>query len=157
MFNVDGLATGTPSPTGIGGILCNEDGVVVMVFSKSVRTVDSNEVEFLAIKEAFLAFAASKWGKSYGLIIESDSVNAIKWINLLCCTPWKLRKHNSFVELMKTELMDWKVQHIYKKANEFQDSLAKARVNRLSSLLVVLKFSGYCTGSIILCTSYPKL
>ncbi|EOY09351.1 Uncharacterized protein TCM_024774 [Theobroma cacao] len=41
---------------------------------------DSNLAELLAIKEAFLLFAASPWVNSYVLIIESDSSNVVRWI-----------------------------------------------------------------------------
>ncbi|XVE94323.1 hypothetical protein REPUB_Repub01dG0271300 [Reevesia pubescens] len=84
---MDGSVVGKPGSTSIGGMLRNEDSVVMIVFSKSVGIADSNEAEFLAIKKAFLIFVASKWVTSYNLIIESDNVNAVKWISSPSCTP----------------------------------------------------------------------
>lgn len=39
-FNVDSAARGKPRPTGIGGVLCNDKGVVLGMFSKGVGIRD---------------------------------------------------------------------------------------------------------------------
>ncbi|XVF07321.1 hypothetical protein REPUB_Repub06bG0128200 [Reevesia pubescens] len=49
-FNVDGFVMGKLEPGGIGGVLRNEDGIMLLVFSKSVGIVDSNTSEFLRSK-----------------------------------------------------------------------------------------------------------
>ncbi|OMO53991.1 reverse transcriptase [Corchorus capsularis] len=76
-FNVDGSAYGKPGPAGIGGILRDEAGNSLVVFSKSIGVADSNYAEFVAIREAFIIFSASKWCDSHFLIVESDSENAV--------------------------------------------------------------------------------
>ena len=43
-FNVDGATRGKPGPMGIGGVLRNNSGVVLFMFSKRVGVCDSNEV-----------------------------------------------------------------------------------------------------------------
>ncbi|EOY21075.1 Uncharacterized protein TCM_012391 [Theobroma cacao] len=79
-FNVDGAAKGCLGETGIGGVLRDYEGRIKLQFSKSTGWGDSNLAELLAIKEAFLLFAASPWLNFCLLIIESDSSNVVKWI-----------------------------------------------------------------------------
>ncbi|OMO53069.1 Integrase, catalytic core [Corchorus capsularis] len=91
-FNVDGSARGKPGLAGIGGILRDENGKILLKFSKAIKTAESNEAEVCAIKEALLIFLASKWASSAGLIVESDSQNVVAWINQSCEAPWRLRR-----------------------------------------------------------------
>ncbi|XVE89047.1 hypothetical protein DITRI_Ditri19aG0118600 [Diplodiscus trichospermus] len=55
-FNVDGSSLGKPGFVNIGGILRDHLGHVKFWFSKSIGTADSNYIEILAIREAFLLF-----------------------------------------------------------------------------------------------------
>ena len=55
-FNVDGAAKGKPGPAGIGGVLRNDKGEVLFMFSKNVGIKESNEAEVLAILEALRVF-----------------------------------------------------------------------------------------------------
>ncbi|OMO89459.1 hypothetical protein CCACVL1_07816 [Corchorus capsularis] len=80
-FNVDGLAQGQPGDAGIGGILRDGSGNSKLIFSKPIGLPDSYMAELLAIKEAFLIFAATEWAKEKELIIKSDSKNVVKWVN----------------------------------------------------------------------------
>lgn len=49
------------------------------IFSKPVGTRDSNEAEFLAIVNALEFSIEKSWITGSTLIIESDSLNALKW------------------------------------------------------------------------------
>ena len=51
-FNVDGAARGKPGPAGVGGVLRDHKGDVLLMFSKNVGIKESNETEVLAILEA---------------------------------------------------------------------------------------------------------
>ena len=53
-FNVDGSVRGKPGPSGIGGVLRYELGMVKDIFSKAVGAMDSNQAQLLAILEAFI-------------------------------------------------------------------------------------------------------
>lgn len=77
-FNVDSVAIGKPGLSAIGGVLCNDKGVALCMFSKGVETRDSNKAEVLVILEALKIFYRSLCGS---LIVESDSHNAISWIS----------------------------------------------------------------------------
>lgn len=39
-FNVDGAARGESGPTGIGGVLCNSEGIVLAMYSKHMGSMD---------------------------------------------------------------------------------------------------------------------
>ncbi|EOY09871.1 Uncharacterized protein TCM_025241 [Theobroma cacao] len=91
-FNVDGAANGSPGEAGIGGLLRNEKGEVLIKFSKAIGRGDLNLAEYLSIKEAFILFSNSIWAHNHSFVIKSDSRNAIRWINDPSKTPWRLRK-----------------------------------------------------------------
>ncbi|XVE62301.1 hypothetical protein DITRI_Ditri06bG0107200 [Diplodiscus trichospermus] len=107
-FNVDGSSRGKPGPVGIGCILGDHLGRERIRLSKSIGVEDSNVSELLAIREAFIVFATSKWTQSNPLIIKSDSKNAVNWILKPNDAPWRMA-----------------------------DELAKEGVDRSSDLLVV--------------------
>ena len=74
-FNVDGASRGKPGLAGIGGVLRNWKGEVLIMFSKNVAVCDSNEVGVvLVILESLRMFS-----NEGTLVVESDSSNAIVW------------------------------------------------------------------------------
>ena len=58
-FNVDGSAYGNPGPAGCGGILHNERGRILALFSSSLGILDPNIAEVMAIKMALGMFVRS--------------------------------------------------------------------------------------------------
>ena len=136
-FNVDGAAKGKPGPAGIGGILRDENGKVWLRFSKSIGITESNEAEIYAIREAMLIFSASRWVPSIGLMIESDSKNAVGWVEHPSDTPWRLRKWIAHISLLKKNFADFKIAHVYREANGDADELAKGGIDRLVPLLAI--------------------
>ncbi|XVF21119.1 hypothetical protein REPUB_Repub12eG0063000 [Reevesia pubescens] len=137
-LNIDGSTLGKPGLTGISGLLRNEFGERLLVFSKSVGVTDSNKTEFLAIIEAFSIFSISKWAGSFGLIVESDSSNAVKWFNGHETIPWKLKKLCPLIDSLKNVVLKWKVQHVFRESNDLADGLTKVGVYRSTNLLLVL-------------------
>ncbi|XVF04059.1 hypothetical protein REPUB_Repub05bG0048400 [Reevesia pubescens] len=93
---------------------------------------------FFAINEAFLIFANSKWCSNAGLIIESDSLNAVRWFNNKELIPWRLKRHNYWIDYWKNAISDWKITHTHRESNSMTDSLAMAEVNCLDNFLVFL-------------------
>lgn len=88
MLNVDGDAKGKMGPVGTGGTLRNDREEILCMFSKGVRVKDSNEVEVLAILEAWRIYLRSFQS---GLIVESDSFNAILRVINKRLKPWRLQ------------------------------------------------------------------
>ncbi|XVF30358.1 hypothetical protein REPUB_Repub16aG0050400 [Reevesia pubescens] len=137
-FNVDGFALGNPGPAGIGGVLCNDAGDILLMFSKPIGIEDSNIVEFLAVVEAFSIFAESCRASSLGLIVESDSLVTVNWINSPQAIPWRLKKRCPFVTTWQSRILVWQIHHVLREKNTIADGLAKAAVSRCSPLFLVL-------------------
>ena len=134
-FNVDGAARGQPGEAGIGGVLRDENGSTRLVFSKSIGLADSNMVELLAIKEAFLIFSASDWVNEKELLIETDSRNAAKWVNDPASVPWRFRQTIFQIEGYKKKIRRWIVRHVFREANSMADNLAKSSIDRGSTIM----------------------
>ncbi|XVF07574.1 hypothetical protein REPUB_Repub06bG0151200 [Reevesia pubescens] len=138
-FNVDGSIVGKPRPAGIGIVLRSNNGEFLLVFSRSIDVQDSNDAEFLTILEAFLIFAGSKWCSIGGLIVESDSLNAVKWFNNVVSIPWRLKRFSYLLESFKLAIPGWRVVHVLRERNTVADGLAKAGVLRSFPLLLLLE------------------
>nr|GEV12617.1 cysteine-rich receptor-like protein kinase [Tanacetum cinerariifolium] len=72
---------GKPGPAGIGGVLRNNCGVVLALFSISVGVLDSNVAEVMAIKEACRMVNENLHLSVSRIIVESDSLNESKRSN----------------------------------------------------------------------------
>ncbi|XVF62081.1 hypothetical protein PTKIN_Ptkin08bG0188600 [Pterospermum kingtungense] len=134
-FNVDRSAIGKPGPAGIGGVLRNHSGDELIRFSKAVGVVESNEVEYLAIREALILFLSSKWFDNHSLTIESDSSVAV--LNSPNSAPWRLRNFTNHIPNLLKRIPRVEVVHIYKECNMVADALAKDGVHRLSDHVVI--------------------
>ncbi|XVF25055.1 hypothetical protein REPUB_Repub13aG0180900 [Reevesia pubescens] len=113
-FNIDGSSAGNPGQS------------------------DATLAELLAVKEAFLLFAASKWANSHELLLEYDNYNVVKWIISPAFVPWKMRKHLSVIEIAKLEICGFRIQHISRSVNMEADLLAKSEVGRTNAHNVVV-------------------
>ncbi|KAK9007027.1 hypothetical protein V6N11_019355 [Hibiscus sabdariffa] len=79
-FNVDG-ACNKEGICGVGGVLRDENGVVLMKVSHRIGYGSALLAEILAIKSAIDHFVNSIWAASSRLIIESDSKIVVEWIS----------------------------------------------------------------------------
>lgn len=74
----DGASVGNPGPAGIGIVVEDENGNVILTVSKPVGNVTANAAEYLALIEALKFAARYDAGR---VIINSDSELAVKQIN----------------------------------------------------------------------------
>ncbi|XVE56796.1 hypothetical protein DITRI_Ditri04bG0039600 [Diplodiscus trichospermus] len=116
-FNVDGASLGKPGQAGIGGVLRDHQGNVIIRFSRSVGVADSNLLELMAVKEAFILFLSCSRLHSYILNIESDSRHVVCWVLKPHTTPWRVRHINSHIENLKQQMKDWRIGHIFSELN----------------------------------------
>lgn len=63
------------------------------------------------------------------LVIESDSVNVVKWIQKPETTPRRFRRYVLFMENLKASLNSWSIIHTLREANELADGLAKEGIH----------------------------
>ncbi|EOY03747.1 Uncharacterized protein TCM_018912 [Theobroma cacao] len=90
---MDGATKGSLGEARIEGVLRDSNSEVKILFVKFIGIVDPRIAKLMAIRKALLIFSTSKWNLTYGLDIESDSINAIKWLKFWVDTP------DDFVEM----------------------------------------------------------
>ncbi|KAK8704788.1 hypothetical protein V6N13_048400 [Hibiscus sabdariffa] len=78
-----GALSGTGHDAGIGGVLRDYLGKILLLFSKSVGTIDE------VVKEANLIFIASRWYKKVNLILDSSLVQ--QWLTKPHLAPYTLK------------------------------------------------------------------
>ena len=86
------MAFGKPGPAGVGGVLRDMNGRVRGMFSVNIGVADSNFAELYAILEALELFMSFEEGNGCGLFIESDSSNAVSWVNEANYVCWRYEK-----------------------------------------------------------------
>lgn len=99
-FNVDREARGKLGPAGIGAVLHNGDGMVLVMFSTHIGRMESNEAEVLAILEALQIFVSTSFQERF--IAESDSLNAISWVSSRAKTPWRFHLYFNDIKYLSS-------------------------------------------------------
>ncbi|PWA45434.1 reverse transcriptase [Artemisia annua] len=131
-FNVDGAARGKPGPAGIGGLLRNNCSAVVAMFSIPLGVLDSNVVEVMAIKEACRMVNEKLDLSSSGIIVESDSLNAVSWVRHPFERSWRLLSHFQEIDLFLSSNGNRSIAHIKSEGN--CDAVKLAREDVLRSI-----------------------
>lgn len=102
---MDGSSKGKPGMAGIGGLLRDHQGEIRAMFAASVGERDSNEAEFMAIVFALEMSLQQDWLQQAEIIVESDSKNALVWVERKEEYPWNLRfycnKLNNILLILK--------------------------------------------------------
>lgn len=117
---------------GHGLVLHNSAGVVLIMFSKHVSCMESNEAEVVAILEAFQIFSLVSFNEN--LVVESDSFNAIFWASSSAKFPRRFQFYVNENTLLSS-MLRVKFQHEGRMDNGFADCLAKQVVDRSLDLL----------------------
>ncbi|XVE98229.1 hypothetical protein REPUB_Repub03eG0087800 [Reevesia pubescens] len=89
-FNVVGASKGNPATAGCGGVLRDNSSTIISLFYGPIGFHDTNVAEIIAIKIALNVFVISKSFSKGHLLIESDSMVAVKWCKKLDLRPWRL-------------------------------------------------------------------
>lgn len=124
-WNVDGSSKGNLGPAGIRGILRDDKGIVKACFATSIGVRDSNEAEYMAIVFALEMSVQKEWLKDMEIIVESDSKNALAWINKREECPWCLRFYCNKLHNLLLVLKNVTFIHKNREANHCADALAK--------------------------------
>ncbi|KAK8532153.1 hypothetical protein V6N12_053599 [Hibiscus sabdariffa] len=136
-FNVDGAVAGAFGKAGIGGLLRDADGKILLMFSRSIGFIDSTSAEILALKEACSLFSKSEWARVFSLVLETDCSLLVDWFG----NP--LRAPPGFRMLVK-ECLDlclgcaWSIRVVSREANCTADKLAKSGIGRSKPLVWIL-------------------
>ncbi|EOY19578.1 Uncharacterized protein TCM_044721 [Theobroma cacao] len=134
-FNVDRAARGCPGLAEIRKALRDNNGYVIILFSKPLRVVNSNVVVITAIIKAFILFTTCPWAYSHELIVELDSSNVVKWCNDSSFATWRIRSTLNFINSLKHKILKWSVMHVPRSLNQLADCLAQEGVDRSIDIL----------------------
>ncbi|GMI83350.1 hypothetical protein like AT4G29090 [Hibiscus trionum] len=133
-FNMDASVEGAFGPSGLGGILRDNQGQHLLKFSKNGGPSDSTGAEIRAILEAGQIFLRSNWCGKFPLVIESDSQMAVRWITeeVDCPAPFK-----EVVAKCKSLCKEFhfNVESVYREKNVEAHNLATEGRKRASDVL----------------------
>ncbi|XP_077237284.1 uncharacterized protein LOC143878956 [Tasmannia lanceolata] len=107
---------------GLGGILRDNVGSVLGMFSVNVPTDTIGNLEILAIKRG-IDLASNH--PSHSLWIESDSMLAVECINGRTKHPWKLHEDMEAIRHQLALFHAWKITHLWREGNMAADFLSK--------------------------------
>ncbi|KAE8734152.1 hypothetical protein F3Y22_tig00000778pilonHSYRG00235 [Hibiscus syriacus] len=100
-FNIDAAIRGYVGLAGIGGIPRNHKGDILIRFLRSIGISDITGVELTVILEACQILVSCRWAENNNLIIESDCLHVVQWIE----NPSSF--HPSYVELVAKCCVSW--------------------------------------------------
>ncbi|KAK9017507.1 hypothetical protein V6N11_079986 [Hibiscus sabdariffa] len=120
-FNTDGTA-------GIGGILRDNSGKCLWIFSKSIGVANPTSAELLAIKEALTVFMSTGLVETFRLLVESDCSNAVSWLRYPF-TPPIVFKELVYECLALSRELNWELLLVDREKNKRADTLAKAGID----------------------------
>ena len=100
--------------------------------------LDSNIAELRVIVKAIKLSVSNYLLHHHHLIIESDYVNVIRWMNNPLSRPYKHHNLFSFVNRLKAYFGSITFSHIFRESNCMADYLAKQGVRRSSEFVAWL-------------------
>ena len=122
----------------IGGVLRNNFGHFMCVFSSPVPLIEINSAEILAIYRAIQITMAHENMMKLKLIIESDSLNAVRWCNEDTGGPWNLNFQLNYIRNARNQWLDLSIVHKGRSSNMVADILAKQGLVRDAEFLAWL-------------------
>lgn len=123
-INVDRSLFAEPKYSGIGGLLRDHYGNLLLHFAKEVLIDSAILIEIHAIREGLLVAAASHWLPTSQFLIESDSANVVAWFKNSNSAPWMFRNINRESIQHFGRHISWTILHIRRTGNDAADVLA---------------------------------
>ncbi|XP_020524394.1 uncharacterized protein LOC110007475 [Amborella trichopoda] len=124
-INFDGSSMGNPGPAGIGGVIHDCYGNIVLSFIGPIGLATSNFTEMSALLRGLKIFL--KWNLGSTCLIEGDSLNVIRWHRKEQKVPWELL--SLWLQIMDASAsLSVSFSHVYHEANCVTDALAKGGV-----------------------------
>lgn len=98
LIYADGAATGNPGPAGIGVVICDRDGNVLLTFSKPIGAATNNVAEYHAL---ITALEVAQRYNPAKVIIHCDSELVVNQVNggYTVRSPQLLALHDKVLEL----------------------------------------------------------
>jgi len=121
-LNMDGSALHNPGKIGGGGILRDEQGIIIFAFAIPLGEGTNNQAEVQA------ACYGLNWCIQHGynnIILEVDSKLLTKWLLQVVAPPWKIQVYIQDLQLLAKQCVFFQCLHTYREANGTADLLAK--------------------------------
>ena len=135
-WNVDASFNPLLNRSAIGGVLRNSKGEFLCMFSTPLPPMEINNAEVNAIFRAFqISTASPNRIKMEHIMIESDSLNAVKWCTASEGRPWNLNFHLNFIRNVQLRFPSMAITHHPRSSNHVADALAKQGLHRQSEFL----------------------
>lgn len=146
-WNVDASLNLLLLKSAIGGVLRKHEGKFIVIFSSPIPFVEINHAKILAIHRDIKLFSAHDSLRCHKLIVESDSINAVKWCTSESKGSWNL---TFIINFIKRSAKLGKDIHFIRKSRESNivaDSLVKQGLQRLDGF--------YCMAVKFVLALYP--
>lgn len=139
-LNFDGASRGNPGPTGIGGIIRNQAGKIIHIYSKALGEGTNNEIEFAAMEKGIKILQRKQAGNA---VIEGDSEIAIAVARKIYeGTPaskvtkhWRLAMVTESIGKLLGGMKGLIFQAIRRNANSIADHLANYGIDHPNDML----------------------
>jgi len=136
-LNFDGASRGNPGPAGIGGIIRNQKGETLHIYSSALGEGTNNEMEFAAMEKGLRILQRNYAGKASNVVIEGDSKIVIDAASKIYTgTPasrvtkhWRLAMVTENIGKMLGEMKGLIFNSIRRKANAVADHLANHAID----------------------------
>lgn len=138
-WNVDASFNPSLNRAAIGGVLRNNNGDFICIFSTPIPPMEINNAEVNAIYRALqITIGSLHKVQPENLVIESDSLNAVKWCTASEGGPWNLNFHFNFIRNIQQRYPSLLITHQVRSANHVADSFAKQGLHRNSEFIAWL-------------------
>ena len=137
-WNVDASYNPNLKRSAIGGVLRNNKGEFLCVFSCPIPPMEINAAEVLAIHRSIQISLNCERFKSLPIKIESDSHNAVHWCSLPKGGPWHLNFILNFIRSAQSRGLHISINHRLRGSNIVADTLAKQGLHRSSDFVAWL-------------------
>lgn len=134
-WNVDASFDPNLSQAASGGVLISDQGIFICILSSPIPYMEINSVEVYAIFRALKIASSSERIKRHTLIIESDSINVVRWCNEDVGGPWSLSFNLNFIRNVRRSWMNVYIIHKEQSTNAVADTLAKQGLRRIDDFL----------------------
>lgn len=100
--------------------------------------METNYAEILATHRAIKISISCDITKKGMLILESDSINVVRWSNYDFGGPWNMNRHLNFIRNARKRDLNIQITHKKRKSNFVADTLAKQGLLRQTEFIVWL-------------------
>ena len=134
-WNVDASFDEKLDHAAVGGVLRSDKGLFMALFSSPIPKMEINSAEVFAIMRAIMISLSCDKTKNQRIIIESDSMNAVKWCLEEEGGPWNISFQLNFIRNARRKWLNLSIIHRGRESNNVADCMAKQGLRRDAEFL----------------------